>query len=338
MNEDDLEIIKNLNKNHKIEKTYENEYNLEFILPGHMGRILDILYLRKQNILVSSGDDSVIKFWNMAEGISIYHFNLDSAIDMLIFPEIRRMENLFLLNFQNHLVKIDITNEPYNFTTNFFKYNRINNFKDFSSNQIFLLSKNGSVLIFDNLMKFKQEIIIDESSSSGILFLEKWGDYFLIFREDKKILLVEFKDNKSKILFKIELQYDITTCCFLNKNILLFGTRDFKIVLLNVKREYELFLNRQNMVEEEKLSTTFNVYVNNKLAKMKNRMKSGKNIKKRDQSAKIDSKLNSGKNMKSFELTKNNFRSKSIMNGNNPQLINKKKETGPLPIINKKKK
>ena len=75
---------------------------------------------------------------------------------------------------------------------------------------------------------------------------------------------MEFKDNKSKILFKIELQYDITTCCFLNKNILLFGTRDFKIVLLNVKREYELFINRQNMVEEEKLSATFNVYVNNK--------------------------------------------------------------------------
>jgi len=297
-----------------------------------------MLYLRKQNILVSSGDECVIKFWNMAEGISIYHFNLDFAINMLIFPEIRRTENLFLLNFQNHLVKIDITNEPYNFTTNFFKYNRINNFKDFTSNQNFLLSKNGSVLIFDNLMKFKQEIIINESSSSGIIFLEKWGEFFLIFTEDNKFLFVEFKDNKSKIFFKIELQYDITTCCFLNKNILLFGTRDFKIILLNIKREYELFLNRHNMIEEEKLSNTFNVYLNTKLAKNKNRMKSGKSLKKRDQSAKIDSKLISGKNMKSLEMTQNNFRSKSIMNSNNPQLIIKKKETGSLPNINKKKK
>ena len=49
IDEDDLEIIQNLNKKHNIEKIYKNEYNLDFILHGNKGRILDMFYQKKKN-------------------------------------------------------------------------------------------------------------------------------------------------------------------------------------------------------------------------------------------------------------------------------------------------
>ena len=75
------------NQINKNTKNYYNSYSLLFILLGHTQKITALYFVEDIKLLVTASDTSIVKVYNMENGHSMYHFNLDCIITKIELVE-----------------------------------------------------------------------------------------------------------------------------------------------------------------------------------------------------------------------------------------------------------
>ena len=66
---------------------YYNTFSLYFILLGHSQQIRCLYYVASKKVLVTSSDNCTVKIYDMTNGFSLYHFNLDCIVNKIILQE-----------------------------------------------------------------------------------------------------------------------------------------------------------------------------------------------------------------------------------------------------------
>ena len=102
---------------------YYNTFSLYFILLGHSQTIRSLFYVESKKFLVTSSDNCTVKIYDMNNGFSLYHFNLDCIINKIILYEKKNVQNLILFSEDPYKLIIDITKEPFSFNHYTFKFN-----------------------------------------------------------------------------------------------------------------------------------------------------------------------------------------------------------------------
>ena len=127
---------------------YYNTFSLYYILLGHSQEIRCLYYVPSKKVLVSSSDNCTIKIYDMNNGFSLYHFNLDCVVNKITLIEKKSAKNLILLTEDPYKLIIDITKEPFSFNHYSFKYNNSLQLEKIN-NGYYLLGKR-EVYLFDN--------------------------------------------------------------------------------------------------------------------------------------------------------------------------------------------
>ena len=66
---------------------YYNTFSLYYILLGHSQQIRCLYYVASKKVLVTSSDNCTVKIYDMNNGFSLYHFNLDCIVNKIILVE-----------------------------------------------------------------------------------------------------------------------------------------------------------------------------------------------------------------------------------------------------------
>ena len=77
---------------------YYNAFSLYFNLLGHSQQIWSLFYVESKKFLVTSSDNCTVKIFDMNNGFSLYHFNLDCIIKKIILSKKKNVQNLILLS------------------------------------------------------------------------------------------------------------------------------------------------------------------------------------------------------------------------------------------------
>ena len=62
---------------------YYNTFSLYYILLGHSQQIRSLYYVPSKKVLVTSSDNCTVKIYDMTNGFSLYHFNLDRVVNKI---------------------------------------------------------------------------------------------------------------------------------------------------------------------------------------------------------------------------------------------------------------
>ena len=73
---------------------YYNTFSLYYILLGHSQQIRCLYYVASKKVLVTSSDNCTVKIYDMNNGFSLYHFNLDCIVNKIILVEKKNVQNL----------------------------------------------------------------------------------------------------------------------------------------------------------------------------------------------------------------------------------------------------
>jgi hypothetical protein len=292
------------------EKDYINTFTLDYVFVGHSKNILEIFYLKMKNLLITTSSEGMVKIWSMEKGISLYNFNIDSNITKILYYTEKKNEYIVFICKESFKIKVNISKEPFCFTTNPFAYNKILN-SELIENKFYLLGLNSNIYIFDNMMNFQTEIT-EEQVTGGILFLAKWKNYFITLGEDKLIKLVEINESvkKIKVLFQISIGTDFPSCLKLITNssnpkaTCLIGNMDNKVYKLDIEEEYNLYRDRIKMIEEEKMSIAYNNYLRIKSTKKKKPTSSKKKKGLPSANSKSKERIGTASSKKSIQVTK----------------------------------
>ena len=87
---------------------YYNTFSLYYILLGHSQQIRSLFYVANKKFLVTSSDNCTVKIYDMTNGFSLYHFNLDCMINKIILMEKKKEQNLILFSDDPYKLIIDI--------------------------------------------------------------------------------------------------------------------------------------------------------------------------------------------------------------------------------------
>ena len=284
---------------------YYNTFSLYYILLGHSQQIRSLFYVANKKFLVTSSDNCTVKIYDMTNGFSLYHFNLDCMINKIILMEKKKEQNLILFSDDPYKLIIDITKEPFSFNHYSFKYNNVSHIEKMN-NGYYLLSQR-SVYQFDNNLEYKGTftnlIPIDYT------LIKMYKDNIILFDAENYVELVSFKgleekkpivDQKNKKAaakpakgkndkkeedikqsdqynikteFKVKMGTDEISECFIYDQFGFCSCQDTNIYLIDFELKKSMHYERSNMANEDAAS----LQLMNSLANVKSKKKKGKN-------------------------------------------------------------
>ena len=284
---------------------YYNTFSLYYILLGHSQQIRSLFYVANKKFLVTSSDNCTVKIYDMTNGFSLYHFNLDCMINKIILMEKKKEQNLILFSDDPYKLIIDITKEPFSFNHYSFKYNNVSHIEKMN-NGYYLLGQR-SVYQFDNNLEYKGTftnlIPIDYT------LIKMYKDNIILFDAENYVELVSFKgleekkpivdpknkkaaakpakgknDKKEedikqsdqyniKTEFKVKMGSDEISECFIYDQFGFCSCQDTNIYLIDFELKKSMHYERSNMANEDAAS----LQLMNSLANVKSKKKKGKN-------------------------------------------------------------
>ena len=284
---------------------YYNTFSLYYILLGHSQQIRSLFYVANKKFLVTSSDNCTVKIYDMTNGFSLYHFNLDCMINKIILMEKKKEQNLILFSDDPYKLIIDITKEPFSFNHYSFKYNNVSHIEKMN-NGYYLLGQR-SVYQFDNNLEYKGTftnlIPIDYT------LIKMYKDNIILFDAENYVELVSFKgleekkpivdpknkkaaakpakgkNNKKeedikqsdqyniKTEFKVKMGTDEISECFIYDQFGFCSCQDTNIYLIDFELKKSMHYERSNMANEDAAS----LQLMNSLANVKSKKKKGKN-------------------------------------------------------------
>ena len=284
---------------------YYNTFSLYYILLGHSQQIRSLFYVTNKKFLVTSSDNCTVKIYDMTNGFSLYHFNLDCMINKIILMEKKKEQNLVLFSDDPYKLIIDITKEPFSFNHYSFKYNNVSHIEKMN-NGYYLLGQR-SVYQFDNNLEYKGTftnlIPIDYT------LIKMYKDNIILFDAENYVELVSFKgleekkpivdpknkkaaakpakgknDKKEedikqsdqyniKTEFKVKMGTDEISECFIYDQFGFCSCQDTNIYLIDFELKKSMHYERSNMANEDAAS----LQLMNSLANVKSKKKKGKN-------------------------------------------------------------
>ena len=284
---------------------YYNTFSLYYILLGHSQQIRSLFYVANKKFLVTSSDNCTVKIYDMTNGFSLYHFNLDCMINKIILMEKKKEQNLVLFSDDPYKLIIDITKEPFSFNHYSFKYNNVSHIEKMN-NGYYLLGQR-SVYQFDNNLEYKGTftnlIPIDYT------LIKMYKDNIILFDAENYVELVSFKgleekkpivdpknkkaaakpakgknDKKEedikqsdqyniKTEFKVKMGTDEISECFIYDQFGFCSCQDTNIYLIDFELKKSMHYERSNMANEDAAS----LQLMNSLANVKSKKKKGKN-------------------------------------------------------------
>ena len=284
---------------------YYNTFSLYYILLGHSQQIRSLFYVANKKFLVTSSDNCTVKIYDMTNGFSLYHFNLDCMINKIILMEKKKEQNLVLFSDDPYKLIIDITKEPFSFNHYSFKYNNVSHIEKMN-NGYYLLGQR-SVYQFDNNLEYKGTftnlIPIDYT------LIKMYKDNIILFDAENYVELVSFKgleekkpivdpknkkaaakpakgknDKKEedikqsdqyniKTEFKVKMGTDEISECFIYDQFGFCSCQDTNIYLIDFELKKSMHYERSNMANEDAASLQWM----NSLANVKSKKKKGKN-------------------------------------------------------------
>ena len=173
---------------------YYNTFSLYFILLGHSQTIRSLFYVESKKFLVTSSDNCTVKIYDMNNGFSLYHFNLDCVINKIILYEKRNVQNLILLSEDPYKLVIDITKEPFSFNHYTFKFN--NSLQVVKMNNGYYVLGPRSVYQLDSNFDYKATFTsLDPINYS---FIKVYKNNVILFDADNFLELTSFQEIEEK--------------------------------------------------------------------------------------------------------------------------------------------
>ena len=283
---------------------YYNTFSLYFILLGHSQQVRSLYYVAKKKVLVTSSDNCTVKIYDMTNGFSLYHFNLDCIVNKIILIEKKNVENLILLTEDPYKLIIDITKEPFSFNHYSFKYN--NSLRLEKMDKGYYLLAPRSVYQFDSNLEYKATftsldpinyslikvyknnvILFDAENYVEVTSFQSLEEKKVVEdpkkkkaaakpakgKDDKKEEEVEKTDQYNIITeFRVKMGTDEITECYIYDQFGFCCCQDNNIYLIDLELKKDMKYERGNLALEDEAS--LNMMKN--LANMKTKKKKGK--------------------------------------------------------------
>ena len=265
---------------------YFNTFSLYFILLGHSQQIRSLYYVPNKKVLVTASDNCTIKIYDMTNGFSLYHFNLDCIVNKITLIEKKNSQNLILLSEDPYKLIIDITKEPFSFNHYSFKYNNSLQLEKIS-NGYYLLSPRV-VYFFDNNFEYKGTFTNIEPSNYTLIKVYK--ENVMFFDNENYLQITTFqsmtpkkqepdpknkkaakntkgkKDDKNeevetntkefgiKTELKVKVGNDIINDCFIYDRFAFCSCQDNNLYLIDLESKKDLKYERAQMIIEDEIS------------------------------------------------------------------------------------
>ena len=293
---------------------YYNTFSLYYILLGHSQQIRCLYYVASKKVLVTSSDNCTVKIYDMNNGFSLYHFNLDCIVNKIILVEKKNIQNLILFSEDPYKLIIDITKEPFSFNHYSFKYN--NSLQLEKMNTGYYLLGPRQVYQFDNNLEYKATFtsldpinysLIKVYKNNVILFdAENFIEVTSFQGLEEKKPVVDPKNKKAaakpgkgkndkkeeeveqtdqyniKTEFKVKVGNDEITECYIYEQFGFCCCQDNNLYLIDLELKKDMKYERYNMDLEDDISAQMmNILANTKAKKKKGKGKDGKKKKKK---------------------------------------------------------
>ena len=293
---------------------YYNTFSLYYILLGHSQKIRSLYYVASKKVLVTSSDNCTIKIYDMTNGFSLYHFNLDCIINKITLIEKKNLQNLILLSEDPFKLIIDITKEPFSFNHYSFKYN--NSLQLEKINNGYYLLGPRVVYLFDNNFEYKATFTNLDQVNYNLIKIYK--DDVILFDNENYLQITKFQsmepkkppqdpkskknasskntkgknddkneeenEKKDQFSFKTELKVkignDAINDCFIYEQFAFCSCQDNNLYLVNLEEKKDLKYERTQMAIEDEISLQMMKNLGNAKSKKKGKAKDGKKKKK----------------------------------------------------------
>ena len=292
---------------------YYNTFSLYFILLGHSQQIRCLYYVQNKKVLVTSSDNCTVKIYDMSNGFSLYHFNLDCIVNKITLLEKKNSQNLILLSEDPYKLIIDITKEPFSFNHYSFKYNNSIQLEKIS-NGYYLLGPRV-VYLFDNNFEYKGTFTNLDQVNYNLI--KAYKNDVILFDGENYLQITKFQstepkkpevdpknkkaaakstkgkkdDKKEEETEKVD-QFNITTelrvkvgndtinDCYIYEQFGFCSCQDNNIYLINLEEKKDLKFERTQMHVEDEMSLQMMKNLANTKSKKKGKAKDGKKKKK----------------------------------------------------------
>ena len=292
---------------------YYNTFSLYFILLGHSQQIRCLYYVQNKKVLVTSSDNCTVKIYDMSNGFSLYHFNLDCIVNKITLLEKKNSQNLILLSEDPYKLIIDITKEPFSFNHYSFKYNNSIQLEKIS-NGYYLLGPRV-VYLFDNNFEYKGTFTNLDQVNYNLI--KSYKNDVILFDGENYLQITKFQstepkkpevdpknkkaaakstkgkkdDKKEEETEKVD-QFNITTelrvkvgndtinDCYIYEQFGFCSCQDNNIYLINLEEKKDLKFERTQMHVEDEMSLQMMKNLANTKSKKKGKAKDGKKKKK----------------------------------------------------------
>ena len=293
---------------------YYNTFSLYYILLGHSQQIRSLYYVASKKFLVTSSDNCTVKIYDMTNGFSLYHFNLDCIVNKIVLSEKRNVQNLILFSEDPYKLIIDITKEPFSFNHYSFKYNNCLQIEKIN-NGYYLLGPR-SVYSFDTNLEYKATytsldpinyslikiyknniILFDAENYLEVTSFQSLEEKKAVVdtknkkaaakpakgKNDKKEEEVEKTDQYNIVTeFKVKVGNDEMTECYIYEQFGFCCCQDNNLYLIDLELKKDLKYERFNMATEDEASLQMmKNLANTKGKKKKGKGKDGKKKKKK---------------------------------------------------------
>ena len=292
---------------------YYNTFSLYYILLGHSQQIRCLYYVPNKKVLVTSSDNCTIKIYDMTNGFSLYHFNLDCIVNKITLIEKKTSQNLILLSEDPYKLIIDITKEPFSFNHYSFKYSNSLQLEKINNGYYLLGPK--IVYLFDNNFEYKASFTNLDQVNYSLLKIYK--DNVILFDNENYLQITTFqsleqkkpeqdpknkkgntkntkgkKDDKVeeqveqtdqyniKTELKVKVGNDVISDCFIYEQFGFCSCQDNNIYLINLQEKKDLKYERTQMMIEDEISLQMMKNLSNTKSKKKGKAKDGKKKKK----------------------------------------------------------
>ena len=292
---------------------YYNTFSLYYILLGHSEKIRCLFYVSSKKVLVTSSDNCTVKIYDMTNGFSLYHFNLDCIVNKITLIEKKNSQNLILLSEDPYKLIIDITKEPFSFNHYSFKYN--NSLQLEKNNNGYYLLGPRVVYLFDNNFEYKASFSNLDQVNYSLVKIYK--DNVLIFDNENFLQITKFQsiepkkppqdpknkkgavktskgknDNKNEeekdkndqfnitCELKVKIGNDAINDCFIYETFGFCSCQDNNLYLINLEEKKDLKYERTQMAIEDEMSLQMMKNLGSNKSKKKGKGK-GKDKKKK---------------------------------------------------------
>ena len=147
---------------------------------------MDIFYYQTKNYLITTSADYSIKYWDLKDGSTVFHFNLDTIPMKILQTKDKKSEHTFLfLCKENVKVTINSNIEPISVNSSNFPYNGINNILEYNQ-QYYLACYSPNIIVLNSQTLAKEGEIVD-SECNEIYNVAIWKNYLVTLGNDKML-------------------------------------------------------------------------------------------------------------------------------------------------------